>query len=143
MLIWINDFLLQMEGKLQNAVNMELINTTLKLSELNARDAVYVDSVQQNISEAELTFTGQIDGDFLGSDKEFVNFTLRFSTVNFYDCTFLDFATIESKMKSNFNEVVNSSYLDQNNLSGYKHYVLSTYDFNYQIIAKSCELEIE
>jgi|GEM_PF-3814751 len=126
-----------------DVVNMELINTNLKLSELNARDAIYINQVEQIISKAELIFKGQIDGDFLNSKEDFVNFTLIFKTVNFYDCTFLDFATIENKMKSNFNEFINSDYLIKHNLSEYKHYVLSTYDFNYQIIAKECELAIE
>ena len=122
---------------------MKLVNTDLKLSKFNARDAIYIDFVQQDFSKAELIFKGQIDGDFLASTKEFVDFSLHFISVIFYDCTFLDFAAIESKMKSNFNEILDSPYVIEHNLIEYKHYVLSTYDFNYQIIAKDCKLKIE
>ena len=52
-----------------DANKMELSNTTIKLSELNSRDAIYIDSVQQNVSKSELKFTGQIDGDFIDSTK--------------------------------------------------------------------------
>ena len=105
---------------------MNLINTPSKLSELTARDAIYIDKMEQDVGKAECHFKGQLDGACLGSEAEFLDFSLSFFSVLHYDCTLLDYSTLDHLMTSNFKIWEDSVYLRKRILPNHNHYVFST-----------------
>lgn len=122
---------------------MKLINTEIILSQVNARDGIFIDFVNQDYKNSSLTFTGEVKGKLIGFSEEYKKFKLVFSILSYYNCIDLDFSEIDTQSVSNFNIVQDSDYIRLNQLIGFNHYYLSSYDYAYEIIAKEVTFQFE
>ncbi len=120
---------------------MKLVNTEIILSQVNARDGIFIDFVNQDYKESSLTFIGDVKGELLGLPEGYRRFLLVFSVVSYYSCVDLDFSEVDAQSVSNFNIIQDSEYIRLNQLIGFNHYYLSSYDYAYEIIAKEVNFQ--
>ncbi|WNG31289.1 hypothetical protein F0U62_01205 [Cystobacter fuscus] len=109
---------------------------------LHGRDAIYLDRCTQTAQQLE--FEGEING-ALCSDPSRKNswlaYRIRFLSVQAFEARELEICRWPTT--SSFDEVRDSEWLRSLDLSArHKHYIISTYDFAYQIAATGFELEI-
>ena len=121
---------------------------------ISGRDAIYLDEFRQIFSsEYCCIFTGEFSSSLTGinSQKYFIPYVFYFSGVIYYQCCELDLYVNEINLDSSF-DLVHNSCLIQNLKNGrisskidedHKHYVLQTYDYVFDIIAKNYKLVIE
>jgi len=98
---------------------------------ISGRDAIHLDKVQHFIESLELIFEGVIDSDScsIKQKSDWINYSLTFINVKSYSCTQIDDSIIEKDTESSFDckTVKDGEYID---------YVLSTYDYIYEIKAQ-------
>lgn len=117
------------------------------LGTLSGRDAIFLDSFSQD-EFGNLTFCGEINSTLSENSqgKKFVPYTLKFSGVIAYYVCELDtyFDMYDTAEESSFVLVEGSKWLSKFPMTKgkAKHYRLYTYDFVYNIIAVSHELEV-
>jgi hypothetical protein len=116
-----------------------------ELGEIDGRDGIYLDDVKQTFSPNQLTFVGDINGNLCTNNSlgyRWYSYELTFHQVQAYDCRKLEIC--KWRVISSFDEVKDSELIKELRLEGkgYKHYILSTYDYVYQVIAKDFELKI-
>ena len=116
---------------------------------IDGRDSIYLDEVEFTVNE--LIFKGKINGNSCTNNyfkKEWIKYTLKFYNTLYFDCVELDFNKIENQFASSFDLVTNSeiikSFQNQSKklTEQHSHYGLFTYDYIFQIIAKSFELTV-
>ncbi|MBG9796038.1 hypothetical protein ABD76_27830 [Paenibacillus dendritiformis] len=122
---------------------LENIPIYTQLGIINGRDGIYLDKMHQDLNQ--LTFIGDINGKLCTNNElgyRWYSYKLVFNHVQAYDCRGLDIC--RWKVVSSLDEVKNSDVLKEVKLDGkgYNHYILSTYDYIYSIIAKGFEMEI-
>ena len=121
---------------------------------ISGRDAIYLDEFKQIFdSKYNCIFKGEFSSSLTGinSDKHFIPYIFSFSDVIYYQCCELDLYINEKKLDSSFDLVCNSSLIQElknGSISSkisedHKHYVLQTYDYIFDIIAKDYKLVIE
>lgn len=118
---------------------MNFAKTEILLSQVHARDGIFVDSVCQSYKDSSLTFAGEIRGEAVGFRERYRRFRLIFSIVSYYNCIDIDFSSMDAGAVSNFCIIQDSEYIKANQLMGYHHYYLSSYDYAYEIVAKEVE----
>jgi|LSQX01.1.fsa_nt_gb hypothetical protein len=116
-----------------------------ELGKLDGRDGIYLDGVKQCFSPNKLTFVGEINGDLCTnnpSGHRWFAYELSFNRIQAFDCRELEIC--KWKVESSFDEIQDSELITELRLDekGYQHYILSTYDYVYSIIAKGYELKI-
>ncbi|OTQ74410.1 MULTISPECIES: hypothetical protein [unclassified Gilliamella] len=121
---------------------------------ISGRDAIYLDEFKQIFdSKYNCIFKGEFNSILteITSGKDFIPYTFSFSDVIYYQCCELDLYINEKKLDSSFDLVCNSSLIQElknGSISSkisedHKHYVLQTYDYVFDIIAKDYKLVIE
>jgi len=116
-----------------------------ELGKLDGRDCIYLDSVKQCFSPNRLTFSGEINGDLCENNPfghRWLVYELSFYQIQAFECRELEICNWE--IESSFDEIHDSKLLIELGLDekSYKHYILSTYDYVYSIVAKGYELKI-
>lgn len=103
------------------------------LGEVNARDAIYLDSLAQEGNS--LTFSGEVNGELCSlRTREWIRFTLSFSEVTAYECRSID--SCDWEIASNLSMSTSSTWLEEvGGDSSCKEFLLATYDFIYRISA--------
>lgn len=121
---------------------------------ISGRDAIYLDEFKQIFdSKYNCIFKGEFNSILteITSGKDFIPYTFSFSDVIYFQCCELDLYINEKKLDSSFDLVCNSSLIQElknGSISSkisedHKHYVLQTYDYVFDIIAKDYKLVIE
>lgn len=121
---------------------------------ISGRDAIYLDEFKQIFdSKYNCIFKGEFNSILteITSGKDFIPYTFSFSDVIYYQCCELDLYINEKKLDSSFDLVCNSSLIQElknGSISSkisedHKHYVLQTYDYVFDIIAKDYKIVIE
>jgi hypothetical protein len=114
-----------------------------QLGVISGRDAIYLDTMEQEFNR--IIFKGEFNGIVCTKNEtgqEWVPYKLSFNQIQAFDCRELEISKWE--VVSSFDEVVHSGLLNELGLDGkgYSHYILSTYDYVYSIIAKEFDLEL-
>ena len=126
---------------------------TKEIGIIYGRDAIYLDEFRQIFgTEYCCIFKGEFSSSLtdINSDKHFIPYIFSFSDVIYYQCCELDLYINEKKLDSSFDLVCNSSLIQElknGSISSkisedHKHYVLQTYDYIFDIIAKDYKLVI-
>lgn len=122
------------------------------LGVLNGRDCIYIDSVTQNNSD-NLIFRGEINGNLASNINEdkWIPYKLTFNRVlTYFSCELDTYENIDNSSHlyySDFNLIENSNWLKHIPIrkdfdsSIFRHYQLFTYDYVYNIIAVSYDIE--
>lgn len=121
---------------------------------ISGRNAIYLDEFKQIFdSEYNCIFKGEFSSTLteITSGKDFIPYTFSFSNVIYYQCCELDLYVNENKMDSSFDFIDNSCLIQELTnrwttskiKKDHKHYVLQTYDYVFDIVAKDYKLEIE
>ena len=115
------------------------------LGKLDGRNAIYLDDVRQSFSLNKLTFIGELNGKLCSnnvSGYRWYSYELTFDLIQAYDCRELELCKWNTD--SSFDEIIDSELIAELKLGekGYRHYILSTYDYVYRIICKGFELKI-
>lgn len=121
---------------------------------LNGRDCIYIDTVTQNDMNS-LIFKGSING-YLArkiNEDKWIPYTLTFHCViAYFSCELDTYENIDTYYHldySDFNLVENSQWLatfpirEDVDKPNYKHYQVFTYDYVFNIIAVSYELNCD
>jgi hypothetical protein len=121
---------------------MKFINTSNIFSNIKARDAIYIDNLIQTNTKGKLTLKGTVNSFYLVNNPKnlLTKFEITFYQIRMFSCTSLDFSLLDKDMVSNFNIISDSIFILDNKLSDYNHFVLSTYDYVYEIVAKDYEI---
>lgn len=121
---------------------------------LYGRDCIFIDSVIQNDSD-KLKFKGEINSSLIKNikDNEWIPYVLTFhQVIAYFSCELDTYENIGMYNHSNhadFNIVENSQWLAELQIredfdkSVYKHYLLFTYDYVYNIIAESFDISYD
>ena len=117
---------------------------------LTGRDCVYLDKVTQDVNSGVLVFEGDINGNLVVCEKEWLPYKLKFTQVLMYFCCELDtYGNLtEIEYSSSFDLVENSTWLEalpirkDYDKKEYKHYRLFTYDDVFDVIATGYEFEL-
>lgn len=123
---------------------MKFVNTSHVFSNIQARDAIFVDTVIQLNKSNKLILKGTVFSELVSSSSTelLTSFEFIFKDIKNYECVNLDFSKLDAKMNKNFMLLENSQFIKDYSLSSYKHYVLSTYSYVYQIVAKDYEFNL-
>lgn len=117
-----------------------------QLGYINGRDTIYLENIENSLFPLQLKLLGEISGNGCSLEKwknEFLKYELFFSSVAMYNCFELDYFPYKKQLKSSFDEIVNSEWLEKLQLTEtHKHFVVSTYDHIFEIIAKEYDLKI-
>jgi hypothetical protein len=118
---------------------MQLIKTSHIFSNIQARDAILINTVIHLSKRNELMFKGTVYSELIKPNDSgtILPFELCFQNIKMFEFINLELSELDSKMESNFMEVKDSEFIREKNLQGFHHYVFSTYDYVYQIIAKT------
>jgi hypothetical protein len=110
---------------------------------LNGRDVIFLDSVEYNLSTLrfEGEFTASLASAYQGKEED-ISYILVFTGVMYYAAWELDLYPNDRDIESSFDKVENSPLLKTLKNSGsekmtdqHQHFVLSTYDDVYEIVA--------
>lgn len=114
-----------------------------ELGIFKGRDAIYLDELRHTFSPSTLLFSGEFNGrlcsDYSGKTR-WIKYDLKFLNVVSYKCWELDTCPILNA--TCFDVVQESSWIHELSVPGYRHYVLATYDFIYEIVASNFELNL-
>lgn len=127
---------------------------TEKFGELKGRDCIYLNQVIFDDNNRSLVIKGEINGNLItqeniDNEKDFP-FTLTFERIIHYSTTELDtYCGLKGGdfSKSSFDEVLNSEFLanfpirDDYEKSDFRHFLVFTYDFVFDILARDFVLE--
>lgn len=118
---------------------------TTELGIIEGRDGIYLDSMKQEFSPSRLFFVGEINSDLCTNNQlthKWYAYEIVFNTVEAYDCRWIDIS--RWKTVSSFDEIHESNFIDKLGLAteGLNHYLFSTYDYIYSVIAKNFEFKI-
>ena len=128
------------------------INTQLGI--ISGRDAIHLDEQKDVTSRYGMTFMGEIAGDLCSNNytnKEWIPYILSFDCPIYFVGYELDLYPNVSYLKSSFCLIKESDLLTsilEKDLQGkfdkqnFRHFVLATYDYVYEIIACDFKLEI-
>lgn len=121
---------------------MKFLNTDNIFSNINARDAIFIDNVIQTNTKGKLILKGTVNSFYVTENVEklLTKFDITFYQVKMFSCVSLDLSLLDRNMVSNFNIIIDSSFIKDNKLYNFNHYVLSTYDYVYEVVAQSFEL---
>jgi len=122
--------------------NIPIVTT---LGVINGRNAIYLDDIKQSFSPNQLLFIGEINGKLCSnntSGHRWYSYEVCFNLIQAYDCRELEICKLNTE--SSFDEIMHSELIAELKLAGkgYKHYILSTYDYVYSIVSKGFELKI-
>ncbi len=110
---------------------------------LNGRDAIYTDmlihSQCPSILEAEGEFAANLCSSYEG-DNKWIKFKISFFQVLFFNGWEIEFYPYEKRIVSSFDFIENSELLDGFGEHQKKHFVFSTYDYIYEIIAANYKI---
>ena len=132
-------------------MNIEPIITEIGI--INGRDAIYLDLMEQKGNE--IIFYGEINTGLteIKNDikKEWLKYKLSFKETIYYKCYELDFYKKKKSLESSFDKINNSKTIERMKLldrefkinNKHKHFVLTTYDYIYEIIASKYAFEVE
>lgn len=141
---------------------MKIVNVVKEIKDdtlgvLSGRDCLYIDSVTQNDS-GELIIKGEINGHLADKIKatKWILFTLTFhNVIACFSCEIDTYFNIrlnkgvKGMVNSDFNLIENSRWLKELPIrkdfdkSIYKHYQVLTYDYVFNVIAESYELNCD
>ncbi|MGF6148755.1 Uncharacterised protein [Kingella potus] len=116
-------------------------NTDTPLSTSNTRDGILIRSACHD-GNARLVFTGEFKAVSAAQERTYRQFKLSFSGIASYICTELDLCPLDAKMSANFNIIENSAFVRAHRLDGFTHYILSSYDYTYQIVAQNMAFDL-
>ena len=121
------------------------------LGVLSGRDCIYLDTLTQD-EFGNLTFKGEINGSLVENPQsaKWLPYTLKFGgVIAYFSCETDTYYNIDStEEKSSFTIIEKSKWLselpirDGEDKKKYTHYRLYTYDFIYNIVAKSYEMNL-
>lgn len=122
---------------------MKLIQTDSILSTIHSRTAIFIDNVICQHRKASVLLKGTIMPEAMGYDAQPIfTFEMTFVGVLAFEAMSLDNSKLDSQMLSNFNMIADSQLIQDPQSQKTVHYVLSTYDYVYQIVAKEYTLKI-
>jgi hypothetical protein len=119
---------------------------------IRGRDAIYLDLMEQK--DGEIILYGEINSSLIElknkTKKEWLKYKLYFKNVLYYECCELDFYGNMPALRSSFDTINNSKLIEtfeiKNNRKinkNHKHFIISTYDYIYEIVSSEYNLEIE
>ena len=114
------------------------------VGEIHGRNGIYLDEMIQSFGPSTLRFRGEFSQPLCsnaGTKKRWIGYVFTFEHVLVFTCHELDHYN-ENRLASSFDEVHESEWLRELELSNYRHYILATYDYVYEIAAKGHELEL-
>lgn len=119
------------------------------------RDAIFLDEISFHYDKNEVTFVGELNSNLcskLPHNSEYRGFRLTFTGVMAFQMTELDCAhgVVANLSKSSFDVVENSEWISQMRVGdrsgklkdSHRHFILSTYDDVFEIVAAGFEFEI-
>ena len=117
------------------------------VGKLRGRNALYLDEVRQTFAPSSLIFTGSLSApqcsNYQGLER-FPAYEALLEDYQYYACTSLDAYKHEKHLSSSFDLVTDSELINSLKLPvNYNHYVLATYDFVYEIVAKNFALSLK
>lgn len=122
---------------------MLLQQTNSILSSIRSRTAIFIDNVIYHNKKASVVLKGTLIPESIGfDDKNILLFEITFKGVFLFESITLDNSELDSKMLSNFDIIKDSKRVKYTNNHEVTHYLLSTYDYVYQIIAEEYILKI-
>lgn len=124
-----------------------------KLGIISGRDAIYLDEQKMIEEPYGMIFTGEINGNLCSnntSNMEWLSYRLSFDCPIYFSCHELDLYD-ESALNSSFDILVKSdllaSIINKDHRGkfkdDFKHFVLATYDYVYEIIARDFMFETD
>ena len=128
----------------RNMQKIKIIQT--EIGEISGRDAIYLSRMEESFSPHTITFFGELNSSLCSKSKEkkeLIKYKLEFGDVLFYESFHIDYCDFEIELLSSFDEVLNPKLLTEHNLSStYRVFRVATYDYIYQVCAKSYKLHI-
>jgi hypothetical protein len=124
---------------------METIAIKTQLGILNYRDTIIVKLLETSVLPLNLTIIGTIDGNqcSIKTDDRNIPFNLNFNSIIMFNCFKLDYSLVDVYTKSSFDEVINSALSEKMKLlNSHKHFIVSTYDYVFEVIATDYELQL-
>ena len=111
---------------------------------LYGRDAIYLDLLLQEFSKLEFEgeFNTHLCSKYSGQSNR-IKYNIEFFNIIFFASWELDNYQDELKMASSFDIINNSNFIKKFNIKNKKHFVFSTYDFIYEIIAEDYQLVLK
>lgn len=119
----------------------EVIETELGV--INGRDAILLNSVNQSVNPCHIVLEGEVNSrlcsNLFEDKKVMIPYRISFDEVAFYKVWELDFYPSENDICSSFDTM----RFDGESVPHFNHllYVFSTYDYIFEIAAKSYKLE--
>ena len=112
---------------------------------INGRDAIFLDALLHEGDLSALECTGELSatlcGSYTGSAK-WIGFTLKFLRVPFFRGWEIEAYPFKLEKQRSFDLVKDPTLLRELDTQKHKHYVLSTYDYIYEIVAMDFELTL-
>jgi hypothetical protein len=124
---------------------------------ISGRDAIFLDKVEILSGKYGMTFTGELNGVLCSENKasdKWIPYKISFDDCIYHSCHELDLYSNERDLISSFDLVLKSDLLNSifdkqdigkfsnGSKENYNHYVLATYDYIYEIVARDFKIEI-
>jgi len=113
------------------------------LGTIEGRDGIHLARTVHELSPSTLILYGNINArlctSYSGTGR-WISYELRFSRVSAYKCWELDYYPWEACINSSFDVVKQSKWLEELSIENAQHFVLSTYDYIYEIVAEHFDL---
>lgn len=114
---------------------------------IHGRDAIHCDSCEFVIERGKLILKGDINNLNCSKSKkstDWIAFALIFLKIKHFSCVQRDLTDLEIHTESCFDEVVESNLIENLGLfdQDVTHYIVSTYDHIFQVVAGHCEFHI-
>ena len=124
---------------------------------ISGRDAVFLDKVEILSDKYGMIFTGELNGVLCSGNEtgdRYIPYKISFDDCVYHSCHELDLYSGERDLISSFDLVIKSDLLNgifdkqgigkfsNDSKEKYNHYVLATYDFVYEVVARDFKIEI-
>lgn len=124
---------------------MKNIPVNTELGIILGRDGIFIDDIKQEYNK--LILIGDINGTLCKTTdttkkNKWYSYRLEFHDVKIYECQHIDICNWH--VESSFDYIEDSNILKTNKLLNKKHYhyIVSTYDYIYSIVATEFDLKI-
>ena len=112
---------------------------------VRGRDAIFLDALLHEGDLSALECAGELSATLCDSytgSANWIGFKLKFLHVPFFRGWEIEAYPFKLEKQSSFDLVKDSTLLRELDTQKHKHYVLSTYDYIYEIVAKNFELTL-
>lgn len=130
----------------KNKKNMNTQEIQTSLGIIDGRDAIILKNIETQIHPNCLICFLEIDSNSCSDcflEKEFINSKIIFNKVLFYSFYSLDYCPFEKFIKSSFDKVLDSDFLQKYNVDDkFIHVILSCYDHIMEVVCEKYDFQI-